>query len=687
MRILVVDDNELNRYQLQVLLSANGYTVVTASQGAEALEIARQNPPDLVITDILMPVMDGYTLGRAWMRDPRLRHVPFVFYTATYTDERDRDFALSLGARAFVVKPEEPEAFVALIRDVISQADSTAAVEPEPEAPTPAETVHEEASFLREYSDVLVHKLEDKLSQLEQAHRALQEELARRERAERERTRLLAAIERSAEPVAICDADGRVAYANAACHALHGGGAVDPVGWPLDAFCEANLGPEVGHAIRAAMHERHVWRGRASAPAADYPDRVLDVIMSPALAEGGALAGFICSAHDVTEIQALEAQLHRAQRMEALGALAGGVAHDFNNLLVVIRGQSELLQKMLPEDSPAWNRLAEVISAGDRAADLVRQLLAFSRMRVLEPCVISLNERIVSLEPMLQRLLTGDIELRTELDPRLRNVLVDPTRLDQVIVNLTVNARDAMPQGGLLCIRTENVTLPSGDPSEPLELPPGTYAVLSVRDTGTGIAPDVVARIFEPFFSTKGDRGTGLGLSTVYGVVKQSGGDTTVKTAVGAGTCMRVYLPAHSGEVSHASTGAVTPGAPAARLSATVLLAEDDVSVGQFIREALELSGCTVLQAGTGDEALGIARDHRDEIDLVLTDVVMPGIRGPELISQVRALVPDAKALCMSGYLSDTLQASGIASREFDLLEKPFSVADLLLAVRRSLAK
>jgi PAS domain S-box-containing protein len=374
---------------------------------------------------------------------------------------------------------------------------------------------------------------------------------------------------------------------------------------------------------------------------------------------------------------ALEEQLRQAQKMEAVGRLAGGIAHDFNNLLTVINGYAEVLLGDLPPTDPRRGGAEAVKDAGERAARLTRQLLAFGRRQVLAPVVLSLNDVVASAEPMLRRLIGEDVALAAALDPRLPPVKADPGQVEQVLMNLVLNAREAMPTGGRVAVATRAVEVGPGHPAAG-ELAADWYAELAVSDTGAGMPAEVRARVFEPFFTTKG-KGTGLGLATVFGVVKQSGGHVLVESAVGAGTTFRVLLPAVAGS---APGPAAEPAAGPARGAETVLLVEDEKGVRRIARLALEGAGYAVLEAADGPAAVAAAAAHPGPVDLLLTDVVMPGMGGRQLAEAVRRARPGVRVLYMSGYTDDAVLRHGVGDGTDAFLQKPFTPRALAEKVR-----
>jgi PAS domain S-box-containing protein len=387
---------------------------------------------------------------------------------------------------------------------------------------------------------------------------------------------------------------------------------------------------------------------------------------------------------DISERKRLEQQLRQAQKMEALGRLAGGVAHDFNNLLTAITSYAELLREGLSEGDPLRRHAEEVLRAADRAAALTRQLLAYSRQQVLAPQVLNLNTVVAGLERLLRRLIGEDIELATELTPGLRPVKADPGQIEQVLMNLAVNARDAMPEGGKLTIATANVELDEAYAWGHVDVQPGAYARLSVGDTGLGMAEDVRARVFEPFFTTKDvGKGTGLGLSTVYGIIKQSEGHIDVESAPGRGTMFHVYLP----QVMEPSRHVKPEAGPAPRLhgSETLLLVEDDDVVRTLTRTVLERHGYTILEASHGLEALQLSGRHQGPLHLLLTDVVMPHINGRQLYLELARLRPGLKVLYMSGYTGGAIAHLGELEAEAAFLQKPFPPEVLARKVREVL--
>jgi PAS domain S-box-containing protein len=385
-------------------------------------------------------------------------------------------------------------------------------------------------------------------------------------------------------------------------------------------------------------------------------------------------------ARDVTENKGLEAQLRQSQKMEAVGQLAGGVAHDFNNLLTIINGYGGLLLLNLPVGTPSREHVLEIIAAGDRAANLTRRLLAFTRQQVVAPTVLDLAEVTGGTEKWLKRLIGEDIVLRVVCEPPLWLVKMDSGQVEQVILNLAVNARDAMPTGGTLTIRTRNIDVRAGSV---MPVPPGRYVLLTVADTGIGMDAGTKSRIFEPFFTTKGERGTGLGLATVYGIVKANGGHIDVESEPGRGTEFKVYFPVTT---ERRPTGKSSPGMivmPSGK--ETVLLVEDEEAVRAFSRLVLQSCGYRLLEATNGREALELGERMRDPIHLLVTDVVMPEVGGRELVDGFLVLHPETRVLYVSGYTDDAVIRHGVRHAEVAFLQKPFSTFALAQKVREVL--
>jgi PAS domain S-box-containing protein len=384
------------------------------------------------------------------------------------------------------------------------------------------------------------------------------------------------------------------------------------------------------------------------------------------------------------ELSDLQEQLRQSQKMEAIGRLAGGIAHDFNNLLTVIKGYSQLSLIELKEEDPVRANVEETKKAADRAADLVRQLLAFSRRQIMEMKVIDLNGLLQDLEKMLQRVIGEEIDLVTQLDRDLGRIKVDPGQMEQVIMNLAVNAKDAMPNGGKLFIETANAELDEAYARTHIAVIPGRYVRLSITDTGVGIKPEVRNRVFEPFFTTKEKgKGTGLGLSTVYGIVKQSGGNIWVYSEPGQGTTIKIYLPRVDEPLAELREKTTKQELP--RGKETILIVEDDGEVRKLAAQILEGQGYKVLKASDGGEALRLFKEKEQPVHLVLSDVVMPGMSGRELARRVMLIHPKIKVLYMSGYTDHAIVHRGFLKEGVDYVQKPFTVDGLARKVREVL--
>lgn len=677
-RVLIVDDNVENLYMLRTLLQASGYQVEEARDGAEALNKARQNPPDLAISDLLMPVLDGYMLLRYWRADERLKGIPFIVYTATYTEPRDERLAMALGADEFLIKPAEPDPFLACIQQVLS---------PERRAKTrTGERRLEDAVLLLEYSDVLVRKLEKKAQQLEQSNRELLAEIAEKKSTEKALKMRERAIQAVSQGILISDArqpDCPVVYASAGVEGI--------TGYRPDEFVGRNCRFLQGK----DTNQETVLKLRDSI-AAGQPCQV-DILnyrkngaafwnalsLDPVHDENGSLSYYVGVQTDVTDRKRLEEQLRQSQKMEAVGRLAGGVAHDFNNLLTIISGYSQIMLAMPDLPDNIREPVDAINQAGDRAAALTRQLLGFSRQTILQPKVLDLNAVILETGKMLRRVIGEDVLFTTTLAPHLSAVKVDPGQVDQVLMNLAVNARDAMPRGGKLTIETSNVQVEDDYAVTRLDWKPGKYVMLAVSDTGCGMTPEIKSRIFEPFFTTKEvGKGTGLGLPMVYGIVQQSGGFINVYSEPNFGTTFKIYFPAVAECITSSSD---SPATSEFRGTETILLVEDDEGVRGLALRSLRMHGYKVLTAIDGKVALQVVDSHKGPLDLVLSDVVMPNLGGPEMAKLLRSRYPDLKLLFMSGYTDDAVIRHGLLDAEVSFIQKPYTPTALARKIRQVL--
>ena len=501
----------------------------------------------------------------------------------------------------------------------------------------------------------------------------------------RNEQRFRALVEHSWDAVALLGPDGSILYGSPATTRI--------LGYDLAEFLRLNalelIHPEDRDTVVGRLTESMANPGGRVDVAArvrhkDGSWRFLEGVFTNLL-DDPSVGAIVNNYRDATERRSLEQQVIQAQKMEAVGRLAGGVAHDFNNILTAIGGYTDLLLADLPPDDPRREDVDEIHRAADRAAALTQQLLAFSRRQVLQPKVLDLNALVTNVEKLLRRLIGEDVQLATALAADVGRVRADPGQLEQVIVNLAVNARDAMPAGGRLTLETQNVDLDAAYAAEHRTVVPGAYVVIAVSDTGTGMSADTQSHIFEPFFTTKEvGKGTGLGLATVYGIVKQSGGSIWVYSELGHGTTIKVYLPRVEEPAESLAAPAIVDAA-SLRGTETILLVEDEPAVRGVARQVLARQGYTVLEAPDGPTALTIIGAGGPRVDLVLTDVVMPGMSGRTLADKLRQRYPGLRVLYMSGYTDDAIVRHGMLEPGLAYLQKPFRPDALVQRVREVL--
>jgi two-component system, cell cycle sensor histidine kinase and response regulator CckA len=503
-------------------------------------------------------------------------------------------------------------------------------------------------------------------------------------RAAAERVRLYSAVEQAAEAIMMTRPDGTIVYVNPAWQRLTGYSSGEVLGRTPRLLRADVQDPKVYADLWETILDGRVWRGEVTNRHKSGALYTWEETITPVRDESGRITEFIAFGQDTSTRRDLEARLRQSQKMEAVGRLAGGVAHDFNNLLTVITGYSERLLMGLADDDPLRKGAEAIKRSADRAASLTHQLLAFSRRQIMAPKVLDLNSVVSNMNKLLQRLIGEDIELVTHPAADLGRIKADPNQIEQVIMNLAVNSRDAMPQGGTLTVETSNVVLDKSFAARHLGLQPGPYVVLTVTDTGCGMDLETQSHLFEPFFTTKEQgKGTGLGLSTTYGIVKQSNGYIWVESAVGNGSTFRIYLPRIDEATDSPAPAPEARSAPHG--SETILLVEDEEAVRHLLRDILRRYGYTVLEAGHGAQAMEICESHEGPIHLVVTDMVMPQMSGWEVADAVSRLRPKARIIYMSGYIEHVVVEQRVLESGVAFLGKPFTPETLGRKVREVL--
>ncbi len=672
MRVLNIDDREDNRYLVETLLKANGYDVVSVVNGAEGLKQLKEGTFDLIISDILMPVMDGFHLCRIVKTDERLRRIPFIFYTATYTGPQDEAFAMKTGADKFLLKPCEPDIFLGTIGDVLAAAQrGDIASSSEQQVP--------EEEALKLYSERLVRKLEQKMLQLEKEVQARQHTEETLRQSEKKYKSLYNSIR---DAILVADTNRVIWDCNQAFVDLFDYSIEEIKGKNTVVVCENEEEfKKLDSSLKGDESSVHLYSiNFKKKNDAIFPGEITVFFLKN---DDGETTGFIGLIRDITErVRAektqknLESQLHQAQKMESIARLAGGVAHDFNNMLSVIVGYSELALGMVDPGDNVYGNLLEVHKAAVRSTNITRQLLAFARKQIIAPIPLDLNEAIENTLKMLRRLIGEDIDLAWLPETNLWPVKMDPSQVDQILVNLCVNARDAIDGVGRITIETDTATFDVAYCSDHAGFIPGDYVLLAVSDNGCGMDKNTLDMIFEPFFTTKTvGKGTGLGLSTVYGIVKQNNGFINVYSEPGEGTTFKIFFARHS-ELPHETAEEPNEDVPAGH-GETILVVEDEPSILKLAERILKKLGYTVLTAQNPGQGLALGKEMQVKIDLLITDVVMPEMNGKALSAQLKEYCPKLKTLFMSGYTADGIAHHGILEEGVNFIQKPFSVNDL----------
>lgn len=672
MRVLIVDDNIHDRKILKYNLENRGNLTIEANNGKEALELASANKPDLIISDALMPDMDGFEFLRAVKSDDTLKDIPFIFYSAVYTGLKEELLAISLGAEAFIVKPKEPNEFWQEVSAIIENSKL------KKKRCYQALHIKDDEEFLRSYSKIVAAKLEEKVNELNNTIQKI-------ELTESRYTNLFSSMR---DVIIIADMERNIVEVNQP--ALK-----NMFGYESDEVIGENT------RILYANEEDYRMTGLAVFNASEYiEDKIFEVLYRRK--DGEVFTGelhahkFIdkCSnlignlgvIRDITDRKKLESQLITAQKMEAVGCLAGGIAHDFNNILTAIIGFCTLLKMKMEKNDPQQYYTDQILDLSEKAASLTSGLLTFSRKQVMKLQPMDINNVILKIEKLLARLIGEDISLKTNIKDNNLSILADRVQIEQVLMNLATNARDAMPNGGSLFITTEQTKMDNFFINSHGFGKEGEYAIITVSDSGIGMESATLQRIFEPLFTTKDvGKGTGLGLSIVFGIVKQHNGFIDVYSEKGKGTTFSIYLPmiTHGYEKIEEAIEYI----PKIGGSETILLVEDNADIRNVARIILENFGYKVIEAVDGEEAIAKFMDNKDAIDLVLLDVVMPKKSGKEVFEEIKKIKPDMKILFMSGYAPDIINSKGLIREGLDFIQKPAPPNELLEKIRVILDK
>ncbi|BCO10023.1 hypothetical protein GF1_23990 [Desulfolithobacter dissulfuricans] len=674
MKILVVDDLSENRYMLQVLLQGYGYEVQTATDGVDALKKACRDDFDMIISDILMPRMDGFQLCREVKKDKKLKKIAFLFYTATYTEPSDKEFALSLGAERFVVKPTEPDEFINIVLDVVNKRRIGA-------LKAPKEPIEEEEVYLKEYNQRLIRKLEEKMLDLEQANKGLRESEAK----------YRDLINNASDAVVVFEKTGTIHFVNPSFYEMTGYTADEvkklhfsDLIHPRDLkMCSENFRKRMAGEDIPRNYELRI---RSKSGKTIYIDNNASTIKKE-----GRITGILSIMRNITarkraeeEKEKLKTQLLHMQKQEALGTLAGGIAHDFNNILTAILGYATLVRDSLPENGRAQRDLGQVLKAGERAKNLVQQILTFSRQAEQECHPVQVHLIVKEALKLLRASIPKTIEIRQRICTEDTTILADPTKIHQVMMNLCTNAYQAMrDHGGVLEVRLEPVAVNADLVRMNPELKTGPYLRLTVSDTGHGMDDATLRRIFEPYFSTKKKQGgTGLGLAVVHGIVSGLGGTISVESKLETGTTFHVYFPL--ADQAETSKGFPDPE-PVPGGTESILYVDDEQPIAHLGQRMLESLGYDVTSCTSSVEALDIFSRRPDKFDLVITDQTMPTMTGVDLAMELMRIRPEIPVILYTGFdemvTPELARQIGIQK----LMMKPVAKNELASVIRKIL--
>ncbi len=680
MNILIVDDKADNVYLLETILKAKGHIVASADNGAAALEKLRSQPFDLIISDILMPVMDGFQLCREVRADADLSHIPFIVYTATYTGPKDEEFAAKIGADRFIVKPCEPDRFISHIDEVMAASGKKKTAAPPPQ----------EEEVLRLYNERLVRKLEDKMVQLEKEIAERKRSEGRLRASEEKYRSILDSMEDGYYEV---DLAGDLIFFNQSMCRILGYSRDELMGMNNRAFMDKENASKVfdsfNRVYRTGKPSRALdWEVIRKDDAICHINNAVSLITD----ENGKPVGFRGVARDVTEqVRAeqekalLTKQLQQSQKMESIGTLAGGIAHDFNNILAAVLGYTELALDLSAREqygSKLTDFLEEIYAAAERAKDLVRQILAFARQSddAVKPVQVSLI--VKEALKLIRSSIPASIDIRQSIESDAR-VMGNATQIHQIMMNFCTNAAHAMENDpGTLGVRVSEETFTDPKATPVAGLKPGKYLRITVSDTGTGIAPDILDAIFEPYFTTKAPGvGTGMGLSMVHGIVESYGGKITVESAPAQGSVFTVYLPVSQRELRPRTYDPQ----PLTGGNEAILFVDDEIQIVSVAEKILTALGYAVTAQTSSQSALALFREQPEAFDLVITDMTMPNMTGDRLAAEIMKIRPDMPVILCSGYsrkMSDAaLSSAGIRA----LLAKPVAKKELAATIRRVL--